>query len=122
MAKRHIDEILGNDFPEPRQDKPTGPQPGRMAWNPEAPDTVPIKKTGTDRFSFAAEKPDLVYASQQDLDALIARIRAEEQQPPHKINQARIAALKREAMELMGQMESAWIQQRADALLPLCEG
>lgn len=100
-----------------------GPQSQRMNWNPAQPHEVPIKKKNTARFSFAKqETPDVVYATQQDLDALIARIRAEEEQPPHKRNQARIASLKREAMELMGQMESVWVQQRADELLPLCEG
>lgn len=119
MAKR-IDEIM-SEFPEPPQ-RPVGPGAGRMGWNPEAPNAVPIQKMNTGRFSLPAEKPDMVYASQQDLDTLIAQIRAEEQLPPHKINQARIASLKREAMELMGQMESAWIQQHADKLLPICEG
>lgn len=123
MAKLRVDEILSNEFPEPGQRKPTGPQSQRMSWKPEEPNAVPIKKKNTARFSFAKqETPDMVYATQQDLDALIARIRAEEEQPPHKRNQARIASLKREAMELMGQMESAWVQQRADELLPLCEG
>jgi len=123
MATRRINEILSNDFPEPQQRRPVGPGAQRMGWNPEEPNAVPIKKNNTSRFSFAkTEQPDVAYATQQDLDALIARIRAEEEQPPHKQNQARIASLKREAMELMGQMESVWVQQRADELLPLCEG
>lgn len=62
--------------------------------------------------------PPLRYLDQQDLDALLDRIKAEEALPAHKKNAARINTLKRQALLLMKQMECLWVQRNADRLLP----
>lgn len=128
MAKR-IDEIIDmGGEPEERR-RPTGPGAGRMAWSPENPNNVsinrgsiqantPMRQTG--RFAFPApqEKPQLNYMGQNDLDAILDQISAEEALPPHKKNAAKIGALKQQAQEIARRLESLWVQHHADLALP----
>jgi hypothetical protein len=104
-----INEYLGSEGWA--DENPTRPSHERMQWKPPQPNP---------RFDLPgpAEKPELRYLSQQDLDALLDRIKAEEALPPHKKNAARIAALKKQAMEMMKRLESLWVQRQADKLLP----
>jgi hypothetical protein len=123
MTKR-IQEILDLNGLGGASEEPLRPSRARMQWKPDMENgPVPIK-TQPSRFDLpkpsAEEMPTEM--GQSDIDALIARIRAEEQQPPHKKNAARIADLKRQAMDLMRQSESAWVQYRADRLLPRLQG
>lgn len=118
MAQQRIDEIAGgSDWPG-GPTPPVNPSAGRMKWSPDKPQTVRLGKP--DRFNLPEPrpKPTVRYLGRQDLDALLDRIKAEENQPPHKRNEARIAELKRQAQAMMGEMESVWVQSSADKLLP----
>jgi hypothetical protein len=119
-----INEIMDLGGTGEASEEPIRPSHQRMQWQPGAASVpIKIKPQGTSRFDLprpnASEMP--VAANRGDLDALIARIRAEEQLPPHKKNAARIAGLKQQAMELMQQEESLWVQRQANRLLPRLE-
>lgn len=117
MAKR-IDEISGEGLPAPQP--PRGPTKPRMHWSPDHAFTpkVNVKPAGSRLVPGSDQLPPLRYLDQQDLDALLDRIKAEEALPAHKKNAARINTLKRQALLLMKQMECLWVQRNADRLLP----
>jgi hypothetical protein len=124
MADR-IDEIMGSgDWPD-KPTPPVGPGRRRLTWKPGGPaqmpkEAQPVKINKNPRFDVPgpAEKPQLNYLQQGDLDALLDQIKAEEDQPPHMKNSARIAAMRQQAMELMRRLESKWVQRNADRMLP----
>lgn len=117
MAKQSISEIrqTGNwpEGPTP----PIGPGKSRLQWNPKA---VGQPQQQSARFAVPGPetKPSLTYLDQAHIDELMARIEAEEAQPPHKRNAALIGDLKRQALEMMRRVESLWVQRTADELLP----
>lgn len=124
---RILNEILdAGEFPEP----PRGPGSQRMGWKPvnfgqEASKPVQIntKPTPASRFSHLppANEPPMRYMSNQDVEAIMQRIRDEEALPPHQQNSARISALKQQALEMMRRLESVRLQRRANELLPKLE-
>ena len=114
---RLINEILGMGGETENPMKPIRPSRARMQWKPDMTDKL---KSRHPRFNIPgpAERPEVRYFNQTDLDALIERIRAEEAQPPHKKNAALIGALKQQALQMMRELESQWVQRSADKLLP----
>ncbi len=124
MADR-INEILGTGGGGDWSDQPPiRPSRMRMQWKPEQQgQPVKIKMPGNPRFNLPRPAPGEMPTElgQNDIDALIARIRAEEKLPPHKKNAARITALKQQALDMMKQLESLWVQRNADRLLPRLE-
>jgi len=113
---QNLNEIFDTGEPPHGSTPPTGPGQARMGWKPGTPKPAQANP----RFNVAgpAEKPQINYLGQSDLDTLIARIKAEEAQPPHKKNAARISALKTQALELMKRLESLWVTRTANRLLP----
>jgi len=123
MADR-INEIMGTGGGEWSDRPPLRPSSARMHWKPGMKgETTKIKLPQNPRFNLPRPAPGEMPTElgQGDIDALIARIRAEEEQPPHKKNAARITALKQQAMDMMRQLESKWVQSEADRLLPRLE-
>ena len=121
MAER-IDEITGAGGSW--SDRPIRPSRMRMQWKPGmTAEPVKINMPQNPRFSLPRPAPEEMphELSDADIDALMAQIQAEEAQPPHKKNAARISTLKQQAMDMMKQLESRWVQLQADRLLPRLE-
>ncbi len=121
---RILNEILDSgELPQP----PRGPDPRRMGWKPvnfgqetSKPVQIQTKPAPASRFDQIppVNEPPMRYMSNQDVEALLQRIKDEEKLPPHQQNAARISAMKKQALEMMRRMESLRLLRRADQLLP----
>ena len=95
-----------------------------MQWKPGmASQPVKVKLSTNPRFSLPRPSPEEMphELGDADIDAIMAQIEAENALPPHKKNAAKISALKQQALDMMKQLESRWVQREADRLLPRLE-
>lgn len=111
-----IDEISGTGGWPEGPTPPIGPGRDRMKWQPGQ--AAPVQKNPRFNMPGPAEKPQLTYMKPVDLDTILDQIKSEMDLPPHKKNAARINALKQQAQEIARRLESQWVQQNADAMLP----
>lgn len=108
-------------FEQPERRKPIRSLGQRINWGaPQAELEVPIKQVSQHKDRMLINQPpvELNFMDDSALQALVAQIKAEEAQPPHLKNQAKINALKQQAFEMMKRLESKWVQKSADKLLP----
>lgn len=120
MADR-IDEIMGAGGGEWSEQPPLRPSSARMHWKPGMKgETAEIKLPDNTRFGLPRPAPEEMphELGDADIDAIMAQIKAEDELPPHKKNAAKIFALKQQALDMMRQQESQWVQSEADRLLP----